>query len=119
MQDAAQSTQGQSVDDALEKQKINLDAMRKNYRQVDLARIVLYIAVGMICGICGFTGLHGFLFYIASSAVITLALAMCMSFKPHAYVNETIPQLFMSSISGQIMSFIMFWTLSYSLVYVY
>jgi ER membrane protein complex subunit 6 len=108
-----------TVSEQLEAQKLVPDALRKNIRQMDLARIVLYIAVGVICGVCGFTGLQGFLFYVLSSAVITLALTAAMGFSPRTYVNETVPQLFVSNMSGQVMSFIMFWTLAYSLVYVY
>jgi ER membrane protein complex subunit 6 len=111
--------QGDTVETALEAQKLLPDVMRKNMRQLDLARIVLYIAVGCICGVCGFTGLQGFLFYTGSSAVITIILAATMGFQPKKYTNESIVQMFMSNMSGQVMSFIMFWTLAYSLVYVY
>lgn len=119
MQQPGAANPGASVDDAIEAQRLNVDTMKRNIRQVDLARIVLYMAVGTICGVCGFTSMKGFLFYIIASLAITCALAATMGFNTKAYINETFFELFISSMSGQIMSFIMFWTLFYSLVFVY
>lgn len=108
-----------TVEEQLQAQKLLPDVMRKNVRQIDLMRIVLYIAVGCIAGICGLTGLKGFMFYVASTAVVTIILAASMGFDSKTYTNESIIQIFFGNLSGQIMSFIMFWTLAYSLVYVY
>jgi len=98
---------------------LNVEVFQKNTRQIELVRIVLYIVLGAICGICGFTGLDGFLFYTGASAVIALSMAAHMQFAPMKYINETTVQLLLSCMTGQFMSFVTFWTLSYSLVYVY
>ena len=98
---------------------LHMETLQKNLRQVELVRIVLFIALGAICGICGFTGIDGFLLYTAMSVIITIAIATPMSFNTKAYMNETIFQLLISNMSGQFMSFVTFWALSYSLVYVY
>lgn len=115
-----ESNPGQTVEgDELEKTRLHMETLQKNTRQLQLSQIVLYIVLGSICGICGLTGLNGFLFYIASSFIITIATALTMSFDTKRYVNETFFQMFMSATQGQIMSFVTFWTLAYSLVYVY
>jgi hypothetical protein len=98
---------------------MNMEQMQKNMRQIELVRIVLYMVLGAICGICGLTGLNGFLFYTAASGVITVAMAAQMKFQSKMYMNETMGQLLLSCMTGQFMSFVTFWTLSYSLVYVY
>jgi len=98
---------------------LNMEVFQKNMRQIELVRIVLYIVLGAICGICGFTGLEGFLFYTGASAVITMAMTAHMKFAPKMYMNESPGQLLLSCMTGQFMSFVTFWTLSYSLVYVY
>ncbi len=96
-----------------------METLQKNTREIQLTQIVLYIALGVMCGICGLTGLKGFIVYIAFSVIIAVALSMKMSFNSKNYVNQTFFQLFMDGMTGQIMSFVTFWTLAYSLVYVY
>jgi len=102
-----------------EGKRINVELLQKNSRQIELARIVLYMAAGLICGVLGLTGLNGFLFYLGSSCVIAGSIAVLMSFDTKRYTNESMFSLILSGLTSQIMSFIMFWTLSYSLTHIY
>jgi|TARA_B110000090_G_C13021080_1_gene308048 hypothetical protein len=102
-----------------EGKRINVEILQKNSRQIDLSRIVLFMAAGTICGVLGFTGLNGFLFFLGSSCVIAVATAVLMSFDTKRYTNESLFSMILTGLTSQIMSFIMFWTLAYSLVRIY
>lgn len=111
---------GANKDEEIElKSILDMEAMRKNMRQIDLVRIVMFMVAGSTCGVLGFTDWYGFAFYIASSVIISLALTMRMGFDVKSYINSSILQLTIVTFNSQLTSFIMFWTLTYSLVYIY
>ena len=101
--------------------KINMEAMQRNMREIDLVRIVMYMVAGGIAGMLGLTGMEGFLFYLVASVMIGVGIAARMGFQVKKFLNPNanILTLVLGGVSSQIMSFIMFWTLTYSLAFVY
>ena len=101
--------------------KMNVEAMQRNMRQIDLVRIVMYMVSGGVAGVLGLTGMEGFLFYVVVSVVIGVGMSARMGFQAskflHPHTNTL--TLVLGGVSSQIMSFIMFWTLAYSLMFVY
>lgn len=89
-------------------------------REIDLVRIVMFMVGGALCGILGLTGIEGFLFYFGVSLMVGLGITARMGFRVRDYTHDgSIVTLIMGGLTSQIMSFIMFWTLAYSLAYVY
>ena len=72
-----QAVMGGSPDEGMNI-KINVDAMQRNMREIDLVRIVMYMVAGGIAGVLGLTGIQGFILYMIVSLVIGVAL-------PHAW----------------------------------
>ena len=71
--------------------------------------------------VLGLTGVEGFLFYMVVSVLIGVGMSARMGFQAskflHPHTNTL--TLVLGGVSSQIMSFIMFWTLAYSLMFVY
>lgn len=99
---------------------IDGESLRKNMREIDLVRIVMFMVGGALCGILGLTGMEGFLFYFGVAVTVGLGITARMGFRVRDYTNDgSILTLIIGGLTSQIMSFIMFWTLAYSLAYVY
>lgn len=99
---------------------IDADAVRRNVREVDLVRIVMFMVSGALCGTLGLTGMEGFVFYMTVSMLVGFGIAARMGFQVKEYTgNGSILTLIVGGALSQIMGFIMFWTLFYSLKYVY
>ena len=99
---------------------IDGDAMRKNTREVDLVRIMMFLVSGALCGILGLTGMERFVFYMVVSVLVGLGIAASMGFRVKEYIsNSSMSSLIIGGATSQIMGFIMFWTLFYSLKFVY
>lgn len=98
---------------------ISMENMMRNMQQIDRVKQVLCIVGGIICGILGLTGLNGLLFFIALTAVSTIALLAKMKFKLKEYTNLSLFQFVSGGVSSTAMSFVLFWTLSFALVYIY
>ncbi|GAA6029406.1 hypothetical protein NBRC10512_008031 [Rhodotorula toruloides] len=74
---------------------------------------------GSVAGILGLTNLHGFvLFFITSFGVGALYSAVNCGMKPSRYFPKASEPL-LSGTLGNCFSFILFWTLFYSLVHIY
>jgi hypothetical protein len=99
----------------------SMEAMQLNVRQFQLMRTVMFITGGIICGILGLTGLLGALFYVAISIIANLSIVIVTGFKPQSYFMLSSGRLLGNDVMNfnHMLSFIMFWTLSYALVYIY
>jgi hypothetical protein len=84
--------------------------------QIDLVRTVLALVTGAFCGILGLTSLWGLGFYIAATVVIGLSIAARMAFNTKMYTNTSLLSFVFQGMQGQAMTFVMSWTLAYSLV---
>ena len=99
---------------------LDMDAMRRNMRQIDLIRIVMFMVGGLLCGVLGFTGVEGLICYMVVSLLVGAGIAARMGFQVKKYTADGSPlTLVMGGATSQVMSFIMFWTLTYSLAYIY
>ena len=100
---------------------MSMEAMGMNVRQMMMLRTVVFIAAGAICGILGFTGLLGALFYLTVGVLASVAVLVVVQFEPKKYfMVSNIGLLGWDLLNfNHILSFILFWTLSYALVYIY
>ena len=99
----------------------SMEAMQLNVRQFQLLRTVMLITGGILCGILGLTGLLGAFFYIAVSIIANLSIVIVTGFKPQSYFMLSSGSMLGNDLMNfnHMLSFIMFWTLSYALVYIY
>ncbi|KND02308.1 uncharacterized protein SPPG_02783 [Spizellomyces punctatus DAOM BR117] len=94
-------------------------ALRNNAGVLQYARSSLAFISGAAAGILGLEGwLHGFLFYVASSLVLSLILWLKTGFNPKRYF-PTPDMLWVHEVAGNAFSYLLFWTLAYGLVHVY
>ena len=97
-------------------ERVFTQAWHQNMSQIDLVRTVLALATGAFCGILGLTSLWGLLFYIAATVVIGLSIAARMAFNTKMYTNTSLLSLVFQGMQGQAMTFVMSWTLAYSII---
>jgi hypothetical protein len=98
---------------------ISLETMAQNQRQIHMAKAVIFIFAGLICGVLGLTGLYGLLFYIAVNVVSSVVFMAKMGFQTMKYTNSDPISFALSGILNHALSFIMWWTLAFALVYIY
>lgn len=103
-----------------EQSKISMEGLLLNGGQIMRVRNMMCIISGIICGILGFTGLHGLLFFIATTTLTDLTM-ICfkMNFNLKEYTNSTLFNFAVDGITSTVMSFVLFWTLSFAVVYIY
>jgi hypothetical protein len=95
------------------------DAMMHNTKQIDLVRTFLTIILGFSAGILSCTGLNGVILYIAVYLIIQICILAIMSFDSARYTTIDPIRFLVSGISEYALSYVLFWTLSYALVYIY
>jgi hypothetical protein len=98
---------------------ILMDELRKNMSKIDVARSLMCILSGVMTGILGYTGLQGFLFFIAVYIVVAVAIAFRFKFNTRLYTNMSFMSFISFDLQKHALSFVLFWTLSYALVYIY
>ena len=99
----------------------SMEAMNINMRQLMSMRTITFIAGGIICGILGLTGLLGAVFYIVLNMIAAVSVMLVTGFNPNSYFMVSNVGLLMIDLVNfnHILSFILFWVLSYALVYIY
>ncbi|CAM9346014.1 unnamed protein product, partial [Chrysoparadoxa australica] len=105
-----------------EKLMISTEKLTKNTKLIDYCRTSLCIVGGIATGVLGCTGLEGLLAYIVVYITVSLALLAKMGFDPSEYTltkKGSAPLFIVSGESGYCVTFILFWTLAYALVYIY
>ena len=102
-----------------EAKSISIENMRKNHSQIDVTRTFLSIVGGIIAGILGCTGLKGLACFIAVYLSIASALASKMGRNTKLYTNMNFLYFCLSDLQKNSLSFVLFWTLTYALVYIY
>ena len=101
------------------KKMLNREAMMHNMSAIDGCRSYVTIFAGVATGIVGATGVRGALCFMASYVAISLALLVRMRGDSANYTDEAIPNHIFGGFAGYGLSFVLFWTLSYALVYIY
>ncbi len=79
------------------------------------------IIIGSMTGIFGLTGVNGVVFYIVAHFIVSLLLLKTMEFNPKTYLGDHISTLSFlpDGLTGQAVTFILFWTLSYGVVHLF
>ena len=94
-------------------------ALAGNQKRVNFMRTAIALTGGIACGILGFTGLYGFLFFIALAALNAVILASTMKFNVSDYLPTSTRSFILSSLLSNLLTYLLFWTLSYALVHLY
>jgi hypothetical protein len=99
--------------------RIAFESLMNNMKQTDLFQTIIYIVGGIMSGIFGLTGMNGLFLFIFISIISVSALQVWMKFDHSNYINISLFDLAVMGITNQVMSFVLFWTLSYALVHIY
>lgn len=105
--------------DPEELKNFSIESLQINMRRANTFQTVIQIVGGIIAGVLGLTSWEGMMFFLGVSILITLALLIKMKFDPKVYLNMSSFNLFIQCSSNHVLSFILFWTMSYALVYIY
>ena len=99
----------------------SVESMGFNMRQIMNFKTVLYIVGGIMCGVLGLTNSFGLFFYLFIGVLGSICLLVKMGFDAKRFTASSIINFLMSDLvnPNHVMSFILFWTLAYALVYIY
>ncbi|KAI9005614.1 transmembrane protein 93 [Hyaloraphidium curvatum] len=94
-------------------------AVRANASSILFVRACVSTIAGAAAGILGLSGLYGFVFYAAVS-LLTGALLFVLKTegKPRLYFKDW-SGIWFDEVLGNLFSFVLFWTLAFSLVHVF
>lgn len=101
--------------------KMSMEAMMGNGIQLmNFRTLCVGIVCGVICGILGLTSLHGLLFYLLSSILTDFIVVFYkMKMNTKEFTNTSFVQFYIDGLSNSAMTFVLFWTLSFAIVYIY
>ena len=102
-----------------ENRYVSMELLRRNMSQIEVAKSFTCIMGGLAAGVTGCTGLHGLLLYIMVSLLIGGALSLKMGGPMKPFTNSTFLGFLLGDLQKSSLSFVLFWTLSYALVYIY
>mmetsp|Transcript_18061 Transcript_18061/g.37044 ORF Transcript_18061/g.37044 Transcript_18061/m.37044 type:complete len:122 (+) Transcript_18061:78-443(+) len=103
-----------------EKDVFDVTTLRYNLQHVDTIRSVMNIASGCAAGILGLTGWQGLVcFVILHLTVLATIWATKMNFQLRSYTRQSIWSYATANVQQSGLSFTLFWTLFYGLVYLY
>lgn len=98
---------------------IIMENLMRNLKKLDKIRSLFSILGGIIAGVLYLTGIYGLYVYVGMSLLVNLLLYAKMGFDCKKYVSKSFFAFFMSDLQKNAMSFILFWTLTYGLIYIY
>mmetsp|Transcript_134853 Transcript_134853/g.200624 ORF Transcript_134853/g.200624 Transcript_134853/m.200624 type:complete len:123 (+) Transcript_134853:103-471(+) len=103
-----------------EKDVIDIASLQYNLQRVDKIRSVMGIAAGCVAGIFGLTGFEGLGCFVALHLlVLVLICALKMNFRLFSYTRQSWWAYVTANLQQNALSFTLFWTLFYGLVYLY
>eukprot|EP00695_Tsukubamonas_globosa_P000885 TRINITY_DN1825_c0_g1_i1.p2 TRINITY_DN1825_c0_g1~~TRINITY_DN1825_c0_g1_i1.p2 ORF type:complete len:106 (-),score=6.16 TRINITY_DN1825_c0_g1_i1:172-489(-) len=103
----------QNPDFGLSKEKID-----KNEKILSNCRTFASILGGCVTGVLGLTGLLGFVLYFVCSILLSLGLLVKSKFSTKRYFR-TSSSIWTSGVGSGLMTYILFWTLMYDIVYIF
>lgn len=100
---------------------VNTEALQTNAMGIGYVRALMAIITGVAAGILGLTGSKGFLLYIAMHFLTSIFLLAKMKFKVSEYLTPDASLFWFAvdGLTGQGLSFVMFWTLSFAMVHIF
>mmetsp|Transcript_30462 Transcript_30462/g.34722 ORF Transcript_30462/g.34722 Transcript_30462/m.34722 type:complete len:123 (+) Transcript_30462:87-455(+) len=118
MADLGGSANATSETDTKEVFDVNLLTM--NLQRIDKIRSFMGIVSGCVAGICGLTGIAGLVCFVILHFVVLLSIAVIkMKFDLRAHTRQSWIGYFTANLQQSGLSFMLFWTLFYGLVYLY
>lgn len=110
-----------SCDENLEGKLVHPEMLQANALGINQVRSLMAIVAGITAGIVGLTGSKGFLLFVCSYLVTSVALLAKMKFNIEEFLTPTSSAYWfvVDGMSSQILSFIMFWTLSFAMVHIF
>ena len=98
----------------------NMQNVQRNMATINWVRTFMTISGGACTGIMGFRGLWGLFSFLALYVAVSVAILVKAGFKLEDYApGAKMPGFLIYGIMGQLMSFLLFWTLFYGIVHVY
>ena len=98
---------------------LRADVLMANSRKMGFVRSSMAIVAGCVAGVLGLTGLSGFAAYVAMHLAVSISILASMGFNTQRYTLASPLGVLQDGIGGNLVSFIMFWTLFYALVHIY
>jgi hypothetical protein len=96
------------------------EIVMQNSIAINSVRSLMTIVAGIAAGVLGLTSLLGFGFYLVVHLATSAALVVKMKGDVAECVpGQTIPAFLIDGLSGQLMSFLLFWTVAYAMVNIY
>jgi hypothetical protein len=96
------------------------DVLMANTLAINNVRNLMTIVSGTGAGVLGLTNLSGFAFFLLVHVITSLALLVKMKFQiSECQPGSTVPTFIIDGLSGQVMSFMLFWTVAFSMINVY
>ena len=90
-----------------------------NLNNLAWLRAVMAIVSGICAGILGLESLWGFMFYLATSVLLSASIWITrINGQPELYFNN-LSSLMIHDVFPNLVSFVLFWTLFYGLMHVY
>eukprot|EP01104_Vermistella_antarctica_P001898 TRINITY_DN1203_c0_g2_i1.p1 TRINITY_DN1203_c0_g2~~TRINITY_DN1203_c0_g2_i1.p1 ORF type:complete len:121 (-),score=15.22 TRINITY_DN1203_c0_g2_i1:213-575(-) len=96
----------------------NGKVIHKNNRVVYASRIQVGLASGVAAGLLGMEGWSGFLFFLLCSTLVGVFILVRLGFKDKPFYQSR-KTLFDEGLFQGLMTFVLMWTLFYSIVHVY
>jgi len=93
--------------------------IKHNVEQIFFIRTFVSIIGGCCCGILGLTNWDGFAFYLFTAALTAIVCWMKMGGKGVKTYFTSASAFTVDGLVGACMSYVLFWTLLYDIVYVY
>jgi len=95
-------------------------ALNQNMQRIDKIRSLMGIVSGCVAGICGLTGLEGLVCFIGLHLTILISIAAFkMNFDLKSHTRQSWIGYLTTNLQQSALSFMLFWTLFYGLVYLY
>mmetsp|Transcript_14579 Transcript_14579/g.21521 ORF Transcript_14579/g.21521 Transcript_14579/m.21521 type:complete len:128 (+) Transcript_14579:151-534(+) len=116
---ASSSAAGGDVTGGEGKDIFYLPAMQLNMKKMDNVRSFMGIVSGCVAGICGLTGLEGLACFLILNFTVSVALLFKMNFDLKSYSQQSMLAFLTADLQKCGLSFMLFWTLFYGLVYLF
>ena len=94
-------------------------AASHNAKAIDRIRSFMGIVSGCVAGILGLTGLEGLVCFLILHLTVSIALLAKMNFDLRAYSRQSLGAFVTADLQKCGMSFMLFWTLFYGLVFLF
>ena len=96
-----------------------MEQLQANMRQLEQARSFLCVVGGVCAGVLNATNLAGLVVFMAIYLSVMAAVSLKVGLDFKNYANTTFLGFMFSDLSKHGLSFVLFWTLTYAVVYIY